>query len=97
VSNQDRQPLRELNTDRQRIRQQNALQPTQGRINMPQEVAQIIRKQNNRRHAERRAEMGRKNASKPEKLMQDIKEHQERGVHSDCWAIIPQYNIHTYT
>jgi hypothetical protein len=55
-SNQSRQPLRELNTDSQRIRQQNARQ-AQIRNNMPQEAARILREQNTRRHAERRAEI----------------------------------------
>jgi hypothetical protein len=36
-SDQDRQPLRELNTERRRIRQQNARQHAQIKINMPEE------------------------------------------------------------
>jgi hypothetical protein len=55
-SNQDRQPLQELNTDLQHIQQQNARQ-TQRRINTPQEETLILRKQNTQHHAERRAEM----------------------------------------
>lgn len=54
-SDHDRQPLRELNTERRCIRQQNVRQHTQIRINMLQEEARIIRKQNTLRLAERKA------------------------------------------
>jgi hypothetical protein len=41
-SEKDRQSLRELNTERQCIRQQNVRKHAQVRINMPQEEARII-------------------------------------------------------
>jgi hypothetical protein len=76
-SNQDRQPLRDLNADRQHILKHNAVQQAQGRINMPHEEN---RKETTRIQKDRRAEIGRKNTFKPEKLMQDSKQHQGRRV-----------------
>lgn len=48
------------------------------------EEARIIRAQNCRCRAKRRAEMTQ--ASKLEKLMLHAREHQERGVHCDLWV-----------
>jgi hypothetical protein len=70
--------------ERQRIREQNARQHAERRINMPQQETQIIREQNTRRDAERRAEMT------PEQRIQareiSSREHQERGVRTDLWV-----------
>ena len=47
------------------------------------EESQIIREQNTRLCPEEEIKRHRKKATKLEKLMRYIKEHQERGMHSD--------------
>jgi hypothetical protein len=81
-SNQDRQRLRELNTDCQLMGDNK----TQRRINMPQEVMRINQEQNTWRHA-----------LKPEKLMLVSKQHHEQGVPRNYWAPTLEYNIYACT